>query len=114
MDSNQLFAQLKSLLSAYEPHFLVVHDKSDHYYVNVKSKDENAKPVFFGAVQVKKSYVSFHLMPIYDFPELVKDISPALKKRMQGKSCFNFKQTESELFVELEELLKRCIPYPTK
>lgn len=114
MHSNQLFDRLKTILSAYETQFTVVHDKSDHYYVNVKSKYENAKPVFFGAIQVKKSYVSFHLMPIYDFPELVKDISPELKKRMQGKSCFNFKQTDAQLFAELEELLKRCTPYPTK
>jgi hypothetical protein len=29
-------------------------------------------------------------MPVYYFPDLLHDISPALKRRMQGKSCFNF------------------------
>ena len=37
-----------------------------------------------------KAYVSFHLVPIYMCPELQKSVSPALKKRMQGKACFNF------------------------
>ena len=29
-------------------------------------------------------------MPIYMNPALMKSVSPALKKRMQGKACFNF------------------------
>jgi hypothetical protein len=40
-------------------------------------------------------------MPMYIFPELLRGISPALKKRMQGKSCFNFKAIDDELFAEL-------------
>jgi len=35
--------------------------------------------------------VSFHLMPLYMSASLEKQIPPALKKRMQGKTCFNFK-----------------------
>jgi hypothetical protein len=42
-------------------------------------------------VRKGKSYVSFHLIPVYMFPDLLKGLSPALEKRMQGKSCFNFK-----------------------
>jgi len=40
------------------------------------------------------------------YPGLLKGISPALKKRMQGKSCFNFKQPEPDLFAELTRLTK--------
>jgi hypothetical protein len=39
------------------------------------------------------------------FPDLLKDISPALKKRMQGKTCWNFKQADETLFAELGELV---------
>jgi hypothetical protein len=42
-------------------------------------------------VRLGKAYVSFHLMPLYMCPALAKSIAPALKKRMQGKTCFNFK-----------------------
>ncbi|HJS19607.1 MAG TPA: hypothetical protein VJ785_12730 [Anaerolineales bacterium] len=63
--------------------------------------------MFFGSVQVKKNYVSFYLMPVYMYPELLKGISPELKKRMQGKSCFNFKKVEADLFHELADLTKK-------
>jgi hypothetical protein len=41
------------------------------------------------------------------YPDLLKGISPALKKHMQGKSCFNFKKVEARLFAELAQLTKR-------
>ncbi|MBA3573260.1 MAG: hypothetical protein H0W34_15095 [Pyrinomonadaceae bacterium] len=45
-------------------------------------------------------------MPVYAFPELLEGISPELKKRMQGKSCFNFTAVEPKLFKELAKLTK--------
>ena len=65
------------------------------------------REVWFGGVQTKKNYVSFHLMPVYAFPELLQGISPALKKRMQGKSCFNFTQIDETLFAELADLAEK-------
>jgi hypothetical protein len=43
-------------------------------------------------------------MPVYVFPELLSAISPDLGRRMQGKSCFNFKAVDQALFHELEQL----------
>ena len=60
--------------------------------------------MFFGAVQIKKNYVAYHLMPVYVFPGLLSGISPELGRRMQGKSCFNFKAADQALFHELEQL----------
>jgi hypothetical protein len=40
-------------------------------------------------VQIKKNYVIYHLMPVYLNPGLLEGMSPGLRKRMQGKSCFN-------------------------
>jgi hypothetical protein len=37
-------------------------------------------------------------------PEFLKKVSPALKKRMQGKSCFNFTSVDAELAAELDQL----------
>ncbi|HEX9840215.1 MAG TPA: hypothetical protein VGA72_12750, partial [Anaerolineales bacterium] len=47
------------------------------------------------------------LMPVYMFPDLLKGMSPELKKHMQGKSCFNFKKVEPDLFKELDELTRK-------
>jgi hypothetical protein len=63
---------------------------------------------WFGAVQLKKNYVSVHLMPIYADAALRAQVPPKLEKRMQGKSCFNFKTTEPELFDRLEGLIAAC------
>lgn len=67
-----------------------------------------AEPAWFGAVQLKKNYVSCHLMPLYTLPTLRERLSPALLKRMQGKSCFNFKKLEPDLFNTLEQLTAEC------
>jgi hypothetical protein len=48
-------------------------------------------PVQLGTVRKGKAYVSFHLMPLYMNEALTRAISSDLKKRMQGKTCFNFK-----------------------
>ena len=65
-------------------------------------------PAWFGAVQLKKNYVSWHLMPLYALPSLRKNVPPDLERRMQGKSCFNFNMVEPELFDTLERLTVEC------
>jgi hypothetical protein len=52
-------------------------------------------------VQINKSYVSYHLMPVYANKARRDTLSPSLRKRMQGKSCFNFSTIEPG---ELREL----------
>lgn len=108
MDSERIFSTLKLFLEHYEADLLVVHNKSDNYYLNTPIAENNKKAEFFGAVQIKKSYVAYHLMPTYYFPELLDNISPELKNKMQGKSCFNFKVSDDRLFEELNTLTKRC------
>ena len=56
------------------------------------------------AARIGKNYVSYHLMAVYAFPDLLDGISPELKRRMQGKSYFNFTRVDENLFQELEEL----------
>jgi hypothetical protein len=57
----------------------------------------------------KAGKVAFHLMPVYAKPELLHGISPELKKRMQGKSCFNFSSADETLLRELEALTKKAM-----
>ncbi|MDD2987306.1 hypothetical protein [Flavobacterium sp.] len=106
MDNSKTFEKLKSILSHYELQLSILHDKADNYYLNTPTTENNKKSEFFGAVQIKKSYVAFHLMPIYYYPELLDSLSQELKNRMQGKSCFNFKEIDDKLFEELTELTK--------
>ena len=101
-----VFESLREILKKYEPRLVVLHDKPGNYYVNMPYCEKFKKEVCFGAVGIKKNYVSYYFMPIYGCPEMVGDLSPELKARMQGKACFNFKEVDRDLFKELAQLTK--------
>ncbi len=46
-------------------------------------------------------------MPVYMYPALLDGASDELKRRMQGKSCFNFTSVDEALFDELAQLLEQ-------
>jgi hypothetical protein len=106
-DFQPVFDELKKLI---EPcaGTLKLHEKaSDYILIGPPTPRSQGREVWFGGVQIKKSYVSYHLMPVYVFPDLLDGMSPELKKRMQGKSCFNFKAVDKALFKELGMLTKK-------
>jgi hypothetical protein len=113
-------------LQPYASKLKVAHDNDKYYYVETKAAHYRGKPVCFGAVRMGKSYVSFYLMAVYSAAacitpasgsteekvvgatsKLSKSMSPELRKRMQGKSCFNFKQPDTARFKELADLTKK-------
>ena len=102
-----VFEKLKSILKPYSSKLIVKIDTSDGFSLDGAYSEKWKKELFFGAAQIKKNYVSFYLMPVYMYPDLLKNISPELKKHMQGKSCFNFKKIETSLFDELTQLTKQ-------
>ena len=104
-----IFARLKTILQALVPPMVVQTDAPDNYYLHTSPSPKYPQGLFFGAVQIKKNYVSFHLMLLYLFPDLLDGHSEQLKKRMQGKSCFNFTKLDEPLFVELTQLTHESI-----
>ena len=102
----RVFEELKRILYRWSPALDVVCNEPARYLLNTRHIMKNKKPLFFGSVEIKKTYVSFHLMPVYVNPALLEDMSPELRKRMQGKSCFNFKETDPRLFAELKQLTR--------
>ncbi|HSJ86932.1 MAG TPA: hypothetical protein VK909_06955 [Anaerolineales bacterium] len=104
-----VFEQLKNILQPYAKNLTVKTDTSDTYYLNGPYSERWKKELFFGSAQIKKNYVSFYLMPVYMYPELLKDMSPELKRHMQGKSCFNFKNVEPDLIRELDDLTRKVV-----
>ena len=106
-DFPAIFEQLKNILKPYAGDLTVKADTADTYYLDGPYSEMWKKDLFFGSAQIKKNYVSFYLMPVYMYPELLNEISPELKKHMQGKSCFNFKKVELALFEELAALTRK-------
>lgn len=105
-DRTPIFEALKEIISQYSDDLTLVKDTDDNYYLDTKFIAKNKKPMFFGAVTIRKSYVSYYLMPVYDNPDLTASISDALKKNRQGKSCFNFKTVDEALFHEMADVTK--------
>ena len=109
-DSTPLFERIRAMFRRHEAKAVVMHDEPGRYYLGtheVRAKD--GYRTWLGGVEVKKNHVSAHLIPVYAHPELLAGASDPLKKRMQGKSCFNFKKMDEELLTELETLVDRGV-----
>jgi hypothetical protein len=102
----EIFDALKPLFEAYAGRLAIQVDKPGQYYLETKVAMRKGQRLQFGGVKIGKAYVSFHLMPIYMNPKLQATISAELKKRMQGKSCFNFTSVDPSHIAELKKLTK--------
>ena len=105
-DFDTIFASLKAIFQPYAKKMDIAQDSEVYYLLNTRHIMKNKQPLCFGGVRRGKAYVSFYLMSVYAFPDLLKSMSPELRKRMQGKSCFNFKQVDDKLFWELKQLTR--------
>ena len=106
----ETFRTLRGLLEKHRGRMVVTADTpTDYTLASPDMQDRSGKPLFVAAVQIKKTYVSFHLMPVYMNPALLETLSPALRKRMQGKACFNFVTIEPADTRELSTLIKKSI-----
>jgi hypothetical protein len=103
---NQVFKELKSIFKPFAKKMDIASDTDKYYLLNTRYIMKNKQPLCFGGVRLGKNYVSFYLMSVYASPDLMKSMSPELKKRMQGKSCFNFREVDKKLFGELKTLTK--------
>ena len=99
-----VFSALREILKPYRDDLAIKTDKPGHFWLETRSPSFNGRRLFFAAAKIKKNYVSYYLPPLYMFPELSNRISPALRKTMQGQSCFNFTTLDVECLQELESL----------
>ena len=107
-DLDPTFAALSKVLRKHTADMSIRTDELGHLYVELPPAAPGGKPRFFGAVQTKRAYVSYHLMPVYEDPMLLDGIGDALRRRMQGKSCFNFTEADPQLVRELDTLTRAC------
>ena len=103
-----VFTRLRAILEKNRGNLSVSADDRAHYCLTGGCHPTHKGPFPIAWVEINKGYVSFHHMGVYGAPESLKGISPKLKARMQGKSCFNFKTVDEPLFEELEQLTIRA------
>ena len=106
---DEVFTTLKQVFRRHLDRLSVQSDSATDYTLVGRKPSpfpqHKGHPMYFGMIRIGKAYVSFHLLPLYMNQSLSGTISPALRKRMQGKACFNFKTVpDAELLTELERL----------
>ena len=99
-----VFASLREILRRHSNGFTVTDDTPTRYTLNGGRHPTHKTPMDIAWIRIGKNYVSFHHMGVYGCEALRESLSPALKARMQGKSCFNFKKPDEALFRELEQI----------
>jgi len=97
--------RLRQILEPLRSRFSVTKDSPEGMTVEIPGLE--GKPWgYVAGVRPGKSYVSFYLMSVYSSPKLMASMSPELRRRMQGKACFNFTKVEEPLFAELARVTK--------
>ncbi len=102
-----LFERFKTMLAPYAARMHVTGAGTAMYGIDMAPEGERDPSTWFAGTRLGKRYVSYYLMPIYVQPSLLDDISPELRRRMQGKSCFNLTKVDEPLLAELEALTKK-------
>jgi hypothetical protein len=101
--------RLRAILAAHTDRLVTTKDGPEGMTLEVPGLE--GKPWgYVAGTRVGKRYVSYYLMPVYASPELNARMTPELRRRMQGKSCFNFTTIDDTLLAELEELTGKGIP----
>ncbi|WP_226637653.1 hypothetical protein [Brevundimonas poindexterae] len=102
-----VFEALRALMLHHSDGLDVRRDQPGDLVVRTRQPDAKGQPGWFGTVTARKSYVAFHLPPLYDHPALAEALSDELERRRQGKTCFNFKALEPAVLDELAALTER-------
>ena len=100
----EVFDRLAAIFSPYRPPLIARTNEPGDLYLETPPSTDRPNGFYFGAVKIGKRSVSFHLMPVYVQPDLLDDVSDQLRRRMQGKSCFNFTTLDPVLLGELQRL----------
>ena len=66
---------------------------------------------WFAFVKPASRHVGFYLLPMHTWPELRDGLSPALAKRLTGRSAFTFAALDEALATELEALVARALDH---
>ena len=100
-----IFAELRAIMLEAAPGMTVAEDSPSNLTLKTHWIEARAgQPAWFGWIAIKKSYVAYHIMPLYTLPALEAAVPEGLATRRQGKTCFNVKKTDDAVFAQLREL----------
>jgi hypothetical protein len=104
-DLGPVEARLRAIVDAYSDRLVL----GSVYGLETLTRPGAKAHDFFAFVKPGTSYVGLYLKPVYTWPDLLDDISPGLRKRLQGsRTAFSFAAVDEPLFAELETLVERA------
>ena len=107
-DLEPVHDRLKALLTPYRQTLTVAQDGLAGMTLELPGYEGKPRGYVAGT-RLGKRYVSYYLMGVYGDPKLQAGMSPELRRRMQGKSCFNFTKVDEGLLRELGALTSASI-----
>jgi hypothetical protein len=97
--------RLRAIVDPYRDRLVV----GSVYHLETLTRPNAKAHDFFAFVKPGTSFVSLYLKPVYTWPDLLDDISPVLRKRLQGsRTAFSFAVVDEALLAELEGLVERA------
>lgn len=107
---SKIFAQLRDTMLKAAPGMVVTDDTPTNFTLKTPWIETRTKqPAWFGWIAITKSYVAYHLMPLYSLAALNDVVPASLEKRRQGKTCFNLKKADKALFEDMRLLTEAAV-----
>jgi hypothetical protein len=104
-DLGPVEGRLRAIVDTYRDRLVV----GSVYGLETLTRPDAKAHDFFAFVKPGTSYVSLYLKPVYTWPDLLDDITPDLRKRLQGsRTAFSFAVLDEALIAELESLVERA------
>ena len=101
MDAGELEAELRAMLVPYEDVLVA----AEIYGIHVLHRPGARAHDWFAGVRPGKGTAKLMLLPITAHPELLDDVSPALRKRRSGDALITLKPGDEGLLPELARLI---------
>ena len=113
-----MFDRLRELLSARASEFTLAYDTADRYGLEAPVGPATLRAwggklrtpkIPIAWVEIRKAHVSYHLMGVQGNSKLLASLPEALRARMQGKACFDFRTLDETPLRELETVTAKSI-----
>lgn len=106
----KVYNKIKSILKKHKGVLTAKKDvKGDYQLYSIKKIEVLNKVVdemYFAGVTVKKNDVRFYFFPLYTHLKEFR-LTPSLKKRLKGKTCFQINKLDEELMNDISLLIKK-------
>ena len=90
-----VFNALRKIVSPYQGRLMVQTDQAGNYTAEIpRAMAGGVSSSLMFSLLITRTHVAFHFYPVYAFPDLLKDISPKLRKHMDDRTGWIFRQPD--------------------